>query len=91
MLITQVKKHDTFIEFVGTKLQIHANLTDPELYALCKKWGTEALAARRKFIGLLPEVYARQLYERRKFRSIYHFAAALGGVGRRLVDDVLRL
>ena len=91
MLITKVEKHDTFTKSVGTKLQIHANLTDPELYALCKKWGAEALAARRKFIGLLPEVYARRLYERRKFRSIYHFAAALGGIGRRLVDDVLRL
>ncbi len=68
-----------------------AVMTDPELYALCKKWGAEALEARRKFIGLLPEVNERRLYERRKFLSIYHFAAALGGVGRRLVDDVLRL
>ncbi len=66
-------------------------MTDVELYALCKKWGAEALEARRKFIGLLPEVNERRLYERRKFLSIYHFAAALGGVGRRLVDDVLRL
>ncbi len=66
-------------------------MTDVELYALCKKCGAEALEARRKFIGLLPEVNARRLYERRKFLSIYHFAAALGGVGRRLVDDVLRL
>ncbi len=66
-------------------------MTDVELYALCKKWGSEALEARRKFIGLLPEVNERRLYERRKFLSIYHFAAALGGVGRRLVDDVLRL
>lgn len=69
----------------------HATLTDPKLYALCKKWGAEALQARRKFIGLLPEVHARRLYERRNFRSIYHFAAVLGGVGERLVDDVLRL
>ncbi len=66
-------------------------MTDVELYALCKKWGAEALETRRKFIGLLPEVNTRRLYERRKFLSIYHFAAALGGVGKRLVDDVLRL
>ncbi len=68
-----------------------ATMTDPELYALCKKWGAEALEARRKFIGLLPEVNARRLYERRGYSSIYHFAAVLGGVGRGLVDDVLRL
>lgn len=69
----------------------HKILSDPELYALCKKWGAEALEARRKFIGLLPEVCHRRLYERRDFTSIYHFAARLGGVGERLVNEVLRL
>ncbi len=68
-----------------------ATMTDPELYALCKKWGAEALEARRKFIGLLPEVNARRLYERRGYTSIYHFAAVLGGVSEQLVNDVLRL
>ncbi len=66
-------------------------MTDSELYALCKKWGAEALEARRKFIGLLPEVNARRLYERRGYSSIYHFAAVLGGVSKQLVNDVLRL
>jgi len=66
-------------------------MTDPELYALCKKWGTEALAARRKFIGLLPEVFRRRLFERRGFSSIYHFAAEIGGVSKQLVEEVLRL
>lgn len=68
-----------------------ADLTDSELYQLCKKSGLEALEARRKFIGLLPEVFRRRLYERRNFQSIYHFAAELGGVSQRLVDEVLRL
>ncbi len=66
-------------------------MTDPELYALCKKWGAEALEARRKFVGLLPEVKSRRLYERRGYSSIYHFAAVLGGVSELLVNDVLRL
>ncbi len=35
-------------------------LSDKDLYAMCKKWGAEALAARRKFAGLLPEVYRRE-------------------------------
>ncbi len=68
-----------------------ATMTDPELYALCKKWGAEALEARRKFIGLLPKVNSRRLYERRGYSSIYHFAAVLGGVSEQLVNDVLRL
>lgn len=33
--------------------------TDQELYKICKKYGAEALEARRKFTGLLPEVYKR--------------------------------
>ncbi len=70
---------------------LQKKMSDPELYALCKKWGADALEARRKFIGLLPEVNARRLYERRNFRSIYHFAAILGGVSEQLVNDVLRL
>jgi hypothetical protein len=75
------------------KMTVNTNdvLTDSALYALCKKWGAEALEARRKFIGLLPEVHKRRLYERRNLKSIYHFAAELGGVGERLVDEVLRL
>lgn len=69
----------------------HQNLTDSELYTLCRKWGSEALEARRKFIGLLPEVFKRRLYERRNFTSIYHFAGEIGGVSERLVNEVLRL
>ncbi len=86
---SEIRNIETVCE--ASKSKIQHKLTDPELYALCKKWGAEALEARRKFVGLLPEVNARRLYERRCYSSIYHFAAALSGVGRRLVDDVLRL
>jgi len=72
-------------------IENHNIMTDPELYAMCKKWGAEALEARRKFVGLLPEVFRRRLFERRGFNSIYHFAAELGGVGEQLVNEVLRL
>ena len=67
------------------------NMTDKQLYALCKKWGAEALEARRKFAGLLPEVFRRRLFERRGFCSIYEFAAKLAGMSRDQVDMVLRL
>ena len=67
------------------------NLSDKNLYKLCKKWGAEALHARRKFAGLLPEVFKRRLFERRGFSSIYEFAAKLAGMSRDQVDLVLRL
>ena len=75
-------------------------LSDKELYAICKKCGAAALEARRKFAGLLPEVYARELKEREKgrswlkkrgFFSVYEFAAKLAGMSREQVDLVLRL
>ena len=66
-------------------------MTDKELYKLCKKFGRKALEARRKFIGLLPEVNKRQLFEKKGFSSIYEFAAKLGGVSREQVNLVLRL
>jgi len=75
-------------------------LSDKELYAICKKCGAAALEARRKFAGLLPEVYTRELKEREKgrswlkkrgFFSVYEFAAKLAGMSRDQVDLVLRL
>ena len=75
-------------------------LSDKELYLICKKWGASALDARRKFAGLLPEVYRRDLAEREKGRSwlikrgfscVYEFAAKLAGMSRDQVDLVLRL
>jgi hypothetical protein len=66
-------------------------MTDKELYELCKKFGKMTLLARRKFAGLLPEVFKRRLYEKKKFSSIYEFAAKLAGMSRDQVDMVLRL
>ncbi len=75
--------------------------SDRDLYAMCKKWGAEALAARRKFAGLLPEVYRRDLesrgflrktwLEKRGYTCIYEFAARLAGMSRKQVDLVMRL
>ena len=77
-----------------------ANLSDKNLYLICKKCGASALEARRKFAGLLPEVYGRELAEcekgrswlkKRGFSCIYEFAAKLAGMSRDQVDLVLRL
>jgi len=76
------------------------NLSDKELYLICKKWGVVSLKARRKFAGFLPEVYAREQSEmekgrswlkKRGFFSVYEFAAKLAGMSRDQVDLVLRL
>lgn len=65
-------------------------LTDLELLNLCEQFGKEALEARRKFIGLLPEVFKRKLYLR-KFTSIFHFAAVTAGVSEEQVRVALNL
>lgn len=66
-------------------------LSDPELYRRCQEYGMQALVARRKFAGLLPEVKRRELYRRRGFASIHEFAAKLAGMSADSVDKVLRL
>ena len=67
------------------------DMTDEKLFLLCKQYGAQALEARRKFAGLLPEVFRRKLYEKKGFGSIYHFAAVLAGMSNEQVDVVLRL
>jgi hypothetical protein len=66
-------------------------LTDENLFTLCKKYGEQALEARRKFLGLLPEVNKRRLYEKKGFTSIFEFAAKLAGVSQEQVRRVLNL
>ena len=66
-------------------------MDDAKLYKLCEKYGRASLEARRKFIGLLPEVFKRGLYKKKDFSSIYEFAARLAGVSREQVNLALRL
>ena len=67
------------------------NLSDKDLYKLCQKYGAKILEARRKFSGLLPEVYKRRLYAKKGFGSIFEFAAKLAGMNKDQVNIVLRL
>ena len=55
------------------------------------KFGKEALEARGRFIGLLPEVNRRRLYEKQGCSSIFEFAAKLAGISEEQVRRVLRL
>jgi hypothetical protein len=67
------------------------NISDQQLYEQCKEYGEKARMWRSKFLGLLPEVYRRRLYEKKGFGSIYEFAAKLAGVSKEQVQVVLNL
>ncbi len=74
--------------------------SDKELYLECKKWGTAALEARRRFAGLLPEVYRRDQLtrsigkawaSRKGYSGAFEFAARLAGMSRDQVSRILQL
>ncbi|MFH1218568.1 MAG: HNH endonuclease signature motif containing protein [Candidatus Peregrinibacteria bacterium] len=67
------------------------NMSDFKLYELCQKYGRNARIWKRRFIALLPEVEKRGLYRRKGFYSIYEFAAKIGGVGKKTVEEVCRV
>jgi hypothetical protein len=66
-------------------------MSDKDLYRLCKKYGYITLEARQKFIGLLPEVYRRRLFEKKGYGSIYEFAGKLAGISKAQVNLTLSL
>ena len=68
-----------------------ANLSDLELLTLCQQYGEATLMWRRKFLGLLPEVHKRKLYEQKGFTSVFHFAKVMAGVSEEQVSRALNL
>lgn len=66
-------------------------LSDQELYNRCREYGGKATFWRRKFTGLLPEVYRRGLHEKKGYSSIFEFAARLAGLSREQVKLALSL
>ncbi|MFA5820660.1 MAG: hypothetical protein WC873_00910 [Candidatus Gracilibacteria bacterium] len=67
------------------------NLSDERLYERCKYFGKLTLNYRNKFIGLLPEVNRRKLYEQKGFSSIFEFAFKLAGLSKEQVQVALNL
>ncbi|MFA5793263.1 MAG: hypothetical protein WC897_05375, partial [Candidatus Gracilibacteria bacterium] len=49
-------------------------ITDQELYRMARIYGKRAIFWRRKFMGLLPEISKRKIYEKKGFSSIYEFS-----------------
>lgn len=72
-------------------MTIIAKLTDSELYKLCQEYGLNARTWKRKFAGLLPEIYRRKLYRKKGFISIYEFAKKVGGMSEFATTRVLNL
>ncbi|MBT6068125.1 hypothetical protein HOG48_00035 [Candidatus Peregrinibacteria bacterium] len=85
-----IKSKNALEESTNNELSLE-KLTDSELLKLCQKYGTQAILWRRKFIGLLPEVDRRKLYEKKNCQSVYEFAAKFGGVSPKHVGRVLNL
>lgn len=66
-------------------------LSDEKLLSLCRHYGSQAKLWKQRFLGLLPEVERRQLYQTQGCASVFEFAAKLGGVSRDQVLLALRL
>lgn len=69
----------------------YKSIDDEQLFQIACRFGGKSLAWRRKFIGTLPEIYRRRLYERKGFESIFVFAQKVGGLSQKQVRDVLNL
>ncbi len=67
------------------------NLSDQKLLELCSHYGKLALHYRRKFIGLLPEVNRRRLFQKKGFNSIFEFAFKLAGLSEAHVKLAISL
>lgn len=66
-------------------------MNDKELLEAAIIYGRNALEWRRKFIGLLPEIHKRRLYEKKNCTSIFEFAAKFGGLSHDQVKLALNL
>ena len=61
---------------------ISMEMNDERILRLCAIYGERARYYRGKFLGLLPEVYKRKLYEKKGFSSVFEFAFKLGELVR---------
>lgn len=70
-----------------------AKLTSLEktLHQQFSEYGQNAREWTRKCILLLPEIDRLQIWRKRKFSSIYEYAAKLAGMNRYTVDEALRV
>ncbi len=67
------------------------NWSDEQVLSTAVKYGEEARRWRNRFLGLLPEVQRRRLYEKTGCSSVVEFAKKVGGVSEEQVRNALRL
>lgn len=65
--------------------------SDEKIVSTCVMYGEEARKWKNRFLGLLPEVERRRLYEQKGFSSVVHFAQVIGGVSEEQVSRVLNV
>lgn len=68
-----------------------SNWSDAQLLSTAVRYGEEARNWRNRFLGLLPEIYRRKLYEKQGYSSIFVFAFKVGGVSEEQVSRALNL
>ncbi len=66
-------------------------MSDEVLLSVCVRYGEETRKWRNKFLGMLPEVNRRRLYEREGCSSVVEFAKKVGGVSEEQVRTVIRV
>lgn len=66
-------------------------ISDEKILELALNYGKQALLSRQRFIGLLPEVNRRKLYEKKGCSSIVEFGAKFAGLSREQVLRALNL
>jgi hypothetical protein len=67
------------------------NSADQILHRQFSEYGLNAREWLRKCAILLPEIDRRQVWKKKKFSSIYEYAAKLAGMSRSSVEDALRI
>ncbi|MBI2634745.1 hypothetical protein HYW82_03715 [Candidatus Peregrinibacteria bacterium] len=67
------------------------NLSNKELYSLCKEYGKNARKWTRRFGFLLPEIAKRKMYRKYRCAGIHEFAAKLAGMSHDLTSRILCL
>lgn len=87
---TRPSWHFIFVTFLFF-MENFEQWSDAQLLNAAVRYGEEARKWKDRFLGLLPEIERRRLYEQRGFSSVFHFAKILAGVSEEQVSRVLNV
>ena len=66
-------------------------IADKIIHEQFVRYGRNAKEWMKKCVLLLPEIERKQIWKKRKFKSLYEYAAKLAGMSRPGVDEALRV